>query len=538
MSNFSENEKSELLEEVENTVQDDEFSTIFSDPTAHKKTADNLKKKKRLPIVIASFLAVAVLVGGTVGVIKLIPEKEEESAPSVMEDITVLDMTSDDFKEISVTNSNGTFRLYSETVYDTQTNSSSAESTESDDKDKGTTTWYLDGYNREHINSSSVESMVTSFGGVVASMEITKMTATECGLDNPAYKVDFVPKEGEAFSVLVGGDNTDKVSGGCYVKLSNSDKIYLTDDSYKTNFEFTAFDFAKTDALPHFEVSSDLASTYNNQDGVISTFDSITVSGKNFPQAVVIAPNTDKELSSLAGYIVTAPTKRIAENVEKLFESFQQGVLVSGVYSFDTSAASLAKFGLDKPDFVATMKIGKQTLTYKFALQEDGNYAAIADGATLIKTVSASNIPFAAYSTSDFYSSWICLNSIDDLKSLTIVTLEKNYEFGITANPDEESDDKYIVTYNGTNIDCQSFQDFYQVAISITCTDYTVDKLSAGADYSFIFTFKDEIGGENRIDFIKANDTRYQYKSDGVALGKVNASDLNKIIKELQKLVG
>ena len=66
MSDFPENEKTELNEE--------EFSTIFSAPTAHKKTAEDIKKKKRLPIIIASFLAVAVLIGGTLGIKELIPE--------------------------------------------------------------------------------------------------------------------------------------------------------------------------------------------------------------------------------------------------------------------------------------------------------------------------------------------------------------------------------------------------------------------------------------------------------------------------------
>ena len=50
MSDFPEQEKTELQNE-------EEFSTIFSDPTAHKKTAEDVKKKKLLPIIIASFFS-------------------------------------------------------------------------------------------------------------------------------------------------------------------------------------------------------------------------------------------------------------------------------------------------------------------------------------------------------------------------------------------------------------------------------------------------------------------------------------------------
>ena len=526
MNNIPENEKKELTEEVAD-ASSEEFSTIFSDPTAHKKTAENVKKKKRLPIIIASFLAVAVLVGGTVGVIKLIPEKEDDTSAPTVEDIKVLEMESEDFKEAVVTNSNGVFKLYLDKV--------ETEALDSDKKEESSF-WYLEGYSKDHINELTVGSKVGSLANITSTMEITKLTPADCGLDNPTCKVEFTTTKDEKFSVLIGKENIDKVSGGYYLKLSNSDKIYVVDDAYKSNFDFNEFDLANTDSLPHFELDSSY-SNYKGDDGNISTFDTLTVTGSNFPKPVVIVPNTDEQLSSLAGFVVTSPTKRIAENVTALFEAFQKGVIVSGVYSFDVSNESLKKFGLDKPQFIATMKIGTKTLTHKFSLQEDGNYAAIADGATLIKKVPASNVPFAAYTEKDFYSTWVCLNSIDDLKSLSIVTPEKTYDFGIEANPDEESDDKYIITYNGTKIDCQSFQDFYQVAISVTCSDFTVDNLSAKESYSFIFNFKDEIGGQNRIDFVKANDTRYQYKSDGVALGKVNSSAINKVITELKKLV-
>ncbi|MBR4973197.1 MAG: hypothetical protein IKY45_01890, partial [Clostridia bacterium] len=65
-------------------LNEEEFSTVFSDPVEHKKQAENIKKKKRLPVVISSILAVVILIGGTIGVIKLIPEMEtdDEETPA------------------------------------------------------------------------------------------------------------------------------------------------------------------------------------------------------------------------------------------------------------------------------------------------------------------------------------------------------------------------------------------------------------------------------------------------------------------------
>lgn len=102
MSDFPEKENIEETTEPTLTPEE-EGSTVFSDPAEHKKTA--VKQKKRLlPKVIAAVLAVGVLAGGTVAVIKLIPEREEESSAPSIETISVLDMKSDDFKSVTVTN--------------------------------------------------------------------------------------------------------------------------------------------------------------------------------------------------------------------------------------------------------------------------------------------------------------------------------------------------------------------------------------------------------------------------------------------------
>ena len=112
MSDFPEKDGTvnDEQEPVSQTGADDEFSTVFSDPTEHKN-ASGKQRKKLLPVIIAAVLAVAVLAGGTVAVVKLIPEREDESSVPTIETITVLNLDSDDFKTVTVTNENGTFKL-------------------------------------------------------------------------------------------------------------------------------------------------------------------------------------------------------------------------------------------------------------------------------------------------------------------------------------------------------------------------------------------------------------------------------------------
>ena len=86
----------ENLPQNENNINEEEFSTIFSDPTVHKRKENKGKSSKVLKIV-SLVLVVAIIIGGTFAVVKLIPEKEEEIISSDNK-ITVLDYSTDDIK--------------------------------------------------------------------------------------------------------------------------------------------------------------------------------------------------------------------------------------------------------------------------------------------------------------------------------------------------------------------------------------------------------------------------------------------------------
>lgn len=537
MNNIPENENPTSTEKTSENANTEEFSTVFADPAEHSKTAQNVKRKKRLPIIIASVLSVAVLAGGTVAVVKLIPEREDEAVTSSsVEDITLLNGSSDDYKSVTVKNSSGSFKLYSVTEV-VETESSDDESSDESEEAEETVTWYLDGYDKSKTDSSAISSVVDSAVSMYASREVTEKSESECGLDNPVITVKVEPKEGDAFTLSFGAESPDKT--GYYLKLSNKESFYVVGSDVLEAFEFEALDFAETESFPAFEVTDDM-DDYTDDDGALESFDSITVSGKNFDKKVVIEMNEDEKLNTVAAYTVTSPTKRVAENVDGVFSVFKSGLAVSGAYSFDTSSSSLAKVGLDNPDLTVTMKVGKKSMTYRFKLQSDGYYAAVCDGTELIKKVDPSSIEFADYSTNDFYSSWVALVSIDTLSGFTFESVDKTFDFGIKQNntDDEDEDDEqedYTITYNGDVITTSEFQDFYQECISLSCTDFTVGSTSGEAEYKLVFKYSD--GSKLTVDFKKASETRYQYSLNGTAQGKVNSSSMSKLLKSAEKLV-
>lgn len=510
-------DKKELFEEI---PEQEEFSTIFSDPSAHRKTAEQVGHKKKWVRITAIVVALALLVTGTVLVITKIPEIEEE-LPVRNQKITVLDLDSDDFKYVTVTNSAGTFKFYSV---------SEKEGTSSYE----TVNWYLDGYERSLISPTKANNGPDAISDIRATREITQKTAAECGLDAPSFKVDIVTKKDEAFSVLIGSESPDK--SGYYLKLSTDDKIYLVEKDLVENLTFDAIFFANDDAIPAVSASGDLAA-YGDTNGALNTFDAIVITGKNLENAIKIEPNEEELTSQFMPYRVTAPTNRLADKVDEIFAIFAQGLAVEGAYAFEVNDATLVEFGLNDPDFTATMVLGDKTVTYLFAQQADGGYAVASDMTRLIKKVSAESLPFIGYKVSDFYYPWVCFNSINDIEKLIIKTPDKEYSFGIKSETDEDSNTTYTITYNGKTIDTKAFQDFYEVCISLSCADYNIETNTNNPDYTFIFDFKDDARGENVTEFRKSGATKYQYRTDGVDVGRVTTAAVKKVIRALEKLV-
>ena len=512
---------SDFPEKTPGTEEIGEGSTVFSDPVAHKKAAPE-KKKKLLPKVLAAFLAVAVLVGGTVAVIKLIPEKEEEeqTVPE-LKTITVADEDPEKWKTVTVTNPNGTFEFYSELSESTD----SSESTQ-------TVTWYLSGYPKEAISSSSLSQIVSNSAKVEAIRAVEK-TVAECGLDEPYITVTARKEDGEEYSLLIGADSLD--SSGVYCKTGSEDTIYLSDTLNKEDFVFDALSLASTASVAAMDLS-DVPSGYKTEEGVLSSFDRLTLSGAYFPETLILEPNNDKTNSQFAAFVTVAPTRRIADKVDEILTLFSQGISSSGAYSFDTSLTERKRLGLDAPDLKAEISLGGKSLAYSFKKQEDGNYAVWYDGAILIKKIDAESISFINNRLKDYYANWVYLQSIDELSGFTVKTKDASYEFAIQYDGSEDAEETYVITYNGKKLEAQNFQDFYQYCISLSCTDYTTQTVTGEADITMIYTYSDTTRAATKVEFTKVSETKYQYSVDKVPMGKVASTSLSPLMKYAKKV--
>ena len=535
MSEFSDNKELETVDvqqqesvEPETNYNDDDFSTIFSAPQEHNDKNVN-SNKKRLIAILASFLAVAVLVGGTISIIKFIPEMESgETSSSVFEDITVLDLNSDKFDTLTVKNSQGEFKLYTEQLAVTADDSEDAESAEP----QTSTAWRVEGVETSKLSNTTVTSIVSAAASVTAKREITTKSASECGFDKPRFEITISSAQVGNYTILVGSASPDGT--GIYLKLADKDNIYIVEDSSVSVFEFNLLDLADKTALSAVSFSVD-TTDYVDTNGKFISFDSLTIEGKNFPEAITIINNTDtSESGSLMPYIIKTPSERYAksENIEAPVSMFSSTISVVGIYAYDITNESMAATGLDNPDVYVTLTIQGESKWFKISAIDESHCALIRDDSKMIYKVALTNFPILEYKTDDFYSAWVTLYSINDLSGMNITVDGEKYSFDIDSKEDEDKKVSYTIHCNDELITADYFQTFYQNFVALECSDYNLSDISASADCTVEFKFND--GSTSKLEFYKATETAYQYRLDGMNMGKVTSSAYNKVIKNLK----
>jgi len=528
MSDFFENEKEiESIEEVSSVeetakkIEDDEESTIFSAPTEKKPYAKKGSKKKILSVV-AAVLSVVILASGLFVVSKFISKKKtitpQDGAAS--KEIEVLTLDYKWLDKVTVKNSNGNFVFTCDRK--TETSSTGEETVTAD--------WLTEGFDKDKLSSLLISDVLDTLDNITATREITKKSAEDCGLLEPTRKIDVESEKYGNFSVLIGSDSPD--NGGVYLKLSTKDTIYLVNSDIGTGFDFDYLDLANVSGFNALDTKG--LEKYLNQEGQLALFDRLIVSGKNFPSPIVFEQNTDGFLKDFIPYKVVSPVKQDADNLSNLMSLFINGLVSEGAYSLDINAEELKKVGLDNPDISVKIELGGKTRTFMISKVDDQYCAVIADESKMIEKVKLTDISFIDYTIDDFYSKWVFLRAIDDVKTMTFDLGGKKYSFDISYT-DSEDVKTYHVKLGDKKITADYFQDFYTEFISLQTVDFITEPTELSPEMTVTMNYKD--GHTETIAFTRTAPTKYQYTIDGVLRGRITSSSYNKVLKYLKLIV-
>ncbi len=531
MSDLFEKEQNELksvpadtaVSETDNIAEEE--STVFSAPAEHKVKTPKNSGKKRIISIVSACVAVAVLVCGTLAIIKLIPEMAgDETVSSVFEDITVVDADSNSFTDVTITNKNGEFKFVTQQINVTN-----------DEGETDTTTyWTVEGIDVSKLSTTTTNTIISAAASVTATREIDTKTPSECGFDDPTTKISVTSSDADPYTILVGDSSPDGL--GSYMMLEGSDKIYVAADSEFTDFDFTLLDLTDISSIPITTFSTD-TSDNKSSDGTYAFFDSLTLSGKLFPETITIVNNKEENDSAeLLPYLITTPSNRYAntENLNSLVALFSVENAVAGNYALEVTDETLKLFGFDDPDAVITMTIDGEERSFKFCFVDSEYSAVVYDGAPMIRKVITSNFDFLALDSEDLYYKYLFMNSINDIKALKLNDKNGEVTFDISYEEDENSNKTYHVLANGEEIVAENFQDFYADFVNTRCTDFSTQETSAECDGTVTFVFYDD--SETVINFYRVNDTEYQYSLDGNAMGKITASAYNKMVSNIRSI--
>ena len=311
------------------------------------------------------------------------------------------------------------------------------------------------------------------------------------------------------------------------------DKIFVVGSNSKAAVDVSAFDLAISTGIAKVE-KTDKNAKYFDEEGNLTSFDSIVLSGKRFPEAITFMPNTNGDFSSYASFITTTPQKRIAAKAEELRDLFGTVTSSSACVSFDQSAESLKKFGLDDPDIIVTMNIAGETYTYNIAAQEGttSNFYVAASNDKLIRTVPITYLPFANYKEKDFYTLFMVLEAFGDVNRFEMVGAV-NASFDISYDEDNE---EYIIKNGETKVDAEKFQSAYADFISTTGIDISV--LPATSETTLTIKLHHKDGSEaTSLSFKKVSETRYQYYVGGTPMGQITSTAYNGIVRSFSQFL-
>ena len=502
------------MSEEKNTpnIETEETSTIFSAPSEH-----NDEKRQKQPIakkLIAAFLALALVIGATVGVITLIPEKEDEKSPDVSFDVLNIDTAN--IEKAIITSEGKTLTLLS-TV------------TEKDNSSE--ISWAVDGVTAAYTDSDTIKNMVSNAAVIKASKTIEGALA-DFGLDKPRTTATLYARNSAFETVTISIGNSAPANMGCYISVSGDDKIYLADNSVASLVGLNKLDFATTSGLVGVIKTEENAECFS--DSSLNTFDYITISGKNFPEPMKIEPQDDETLNAYFAFKITAPSLRIGndDKIIELVNLLSSGIASSGAYAYDPDEKALKSNRLDNPDAVVTVSVKGKTYTILASKVDDNFYAAVDSYGGLIHKIPASSLTFANSKITDYYSTFIVL---ENLSGLSYFKAEfsggETYNFQTVYNKDDES---YKAFIGGKELDIDNFKALYRQFISLTAVEQDAKTLS---NTSLTLTLVHSGGSADTVlKFKPYSSARYQVEMNGIPMGLITLSQYDKFTANIKNV--
>ena len=513
--------------EISDNLQLEENSTIFTKSpttTPEKKPVSGKKKRRNLFLILIA--AVVVLAGGVFALVQFLPDLNKKDEAETLPSIQVKTVQADQLKQITVHTDKKTDLVFTAKEAEKTSASSSEEI--------ATLVWSLQGYDPTLIADSSINSIASA----VASFEATRKMTDETlnyGLDSPAVTVEVAMQNAaENYSIYFGNESPDK--SGRYAKVSGVEGIYLVSLGTFETINTTPEKLANTviiSAPSMDDAKSSEKKYFNENEGTLQSFDTLTLSGSYYPNAITLSV-TDNDM---AKFRITAGKKVRYANEERV--QAMMGVLTNGLVAIDTyklapTAADLEKYGLNNPDVVFSLSYAKNTVSFRAKLydKEKNYYAVVINGRNAIYAVTAEALDMLQYREADFYHEYVFLEYLNGFSKAEIQTKNQSYQFDIAYDTAKE---EFNITSNGAKIDDSLFSAYYQYLLTLSPVENS-DPAESTPAYTATFTYKNSTK-QQQIKLYKQSDRRYLLEINGEKYGVVSATLYENLTTYIQYVI-
>lgn len=447
------------VDEKKTPTDEEEGSTLFSDPREVTKTARGKMPIKNLLIA----LGVTLVLGGGLAAAYFGGWLKPSDA-SVVSDASLAGETSvEAVKPLVDYSSEGALFIKHVSV------KSKDSSYELVPNEEGLLS--LSGYTDLPRDDGCINDLLSLYTTVSPMMEIFAQPTEEdldaCGLKKPALVISVTYGD-DVVHTLTFGRLSSGENAGYYGRLDNEPTVWLFDETY--------FDVAITNPMDFVGRTLITAPSPSPDDSVgTAKLKTLALSGTIRDDEVVlryVQPDDDTSLQMCSKYVLEKPYLRaVDDSAVQGWDTTLTGLYAATIEAVHPTAAQLASFGLSDPHSKATLTFGiykatdaegnalnspewynevSYTLSLGNRTEDNSAYYAMMDGVDVIYTVNTAVVPWSEVTYESFVNKSLFLRYITALSGIRVTVNDTPYSMELKHGTTKDENGKETATLTAT----------------------------------------------------------------------------------------
>ncbi len=396
---------------------------------------------KKVKTLIAFGVAAVVLIGAFLALVLLLPEKEEDNFLNAgNETHYIFNESGNTLKSVTIDYQGDHYVIEELKQY-----------------------YYGIAKIEDYIDTGDFSTLFTSSHSLGTYNKMEKVEDLSVyGLDKPQATVKFEFADGAAYTMLIG--NSNSAQNGHYVKLNDSDDVYVLQSQSTDLFLKTSYSYILPTIIDAFDTNDETAYP------VFSYFEIVR---KDLDKNIYIRPMTSEEkksdVAATAIMKMTSPVNALVLNDAVQHEVYGFfGLQSVACVSYDYTEADAAKYGFDDPTAMVNTKFDNTEMTVTL-----GNPVEDAEGQyylhstkkpDLVYIVNGSDLTWLDLTADEIVSPVAVQPYIFDLESISVrINKGKTHTFALEHSVSDDGKKSSVITYNGESLDDTNFKRYLQL---------------------------------------------------------------------------